>query len=369
MMRLIGIFHQALVSLNPILGIRIASIYDCSSARGADMMIFDQLSRLYKAKPAAEPKPSYYLGDKWTPSLDQIGDARLRQKARREYPATRWRRPGAEFEAARAAIICAMDRSKDDETSRQLRPIRSLVFDSDAEIFVRNLRVSTDRYLIEFRHPRLTSSDGRTPVGLRFIGLSTKAWKKKDRDPVGIYLDGTISPIKDLFAANFEKTIKSSDLVEGYARFAFNHINPAGGQSYLISSLDEFVLDEEEAGSGAGIPPADVLFRAPAPPGSTVGVDAREDLLLRALRLQNDALVPPTFIRLEPENRAGPRAAVVFVTVIHQLQLRHLCVKISGDGSIVSVAGPTQSAENTVLPLVPIHSFDEQMAAIKRAFP
>src|SRR5438552_510030 len=107
---------------------------------------------LFFAKSDADPRaaeqvlkerPFYYLGEEWTPTKDQVTQARKRQEARRKTLATGWRRlmGSAEFEIARAAIVCATDRvhGGDPDVTHTDRMIRTLAFDSEAEIFVRNL--------------------------------------------------------------------------------------------------------------------------------------------------------------------------------------------------------------------------------------
>src|SRR6185295_17240582 len=311
------------------------------------------------AKPAADERPSYHVGDKWTPTAEQIADARKRQQQRRL--GNPWRRlpPGPEFEAARTSILCATDIPQEDPKANQrCRTIRALAFDPAAEIFARNLRVSPDRYLIEFRHPRLTRNAGQIPVGLRFIGLSINAWKKADQ--VGLYLDGRpLIPI--LFKPDLEATIKDADLAESYIRFRLDHELSHDLQLYLVSDKDDFLLAEEGA-PAEGEPLATAQFRMAAAATDSV---PGETALASALKISNDALIPPTFI--SPQKNNGSHA-LIFTTFIARLQLYHMCWEIRLDCNIIPVGEShrQRTPEDKTLPLVPVRSFNEQVSALNR---
>jgi len=198
-------------------------------------------------------RPEYYLGEEWTPKGEQIVEARKRQEERRAALGTRWRSvtSGSEFDAARAAIVCATNHvvQNDIDATRRNRLLRKFAFDDNAQIFIRNLRVSPDRHLIELRHPQLTIDS--YPVGFRFIGLSAEAWHI--RDEVGVYLDGSRDPIERLFASDFATTAKNPDLAESYLRFAFDHIKFGDNQFYLICDQKDFALaspDEKTSENG-----------------------------------------------------------------------------------------------------------------------
>jgi hypothetical protein len=311
------------------------------------------------AEPVAEEHPSYFVGDEWTPTKEQIEEARKRQQIRRSENAWRHIESGTDLDVARAAILCAAERvTRDDpKAAQRLRTIRALVFDSEARIFTRKLRVSTDRYLIELHHPRLTASDGRAPIGLRFIGLSVDAWKREDS--IGLFLDGTPLAIATLFGPNFEKTIKSPDLAESYVRFRFDHELLGSEQLYLISDESDFILDE---GAGPGRL-ATSQFRLVLP---SSGPDQPDDALSSVLKIGKDSLVPPTFI---PPGPGDDTRAIVFTTLIARLQLYHLCWELRPNGDIVPL-GKSQrlrTPDGETLPLVAVRSFAEQIKALDRA--
>jgi hypothetical protein len=333
------------------------------AAGGGDMVAIGELLKkltMRGAETVAREHPSYFVGDEWTPTKEQIEEARKRQQTRRSENAWRLIESGTDLDVARAAILCAAERvTRDDpKAAQRLRTIRALVFDSGARIFTRKLRVSTDRYLIELHHPRLTASDGRAPIGLRFIGLSVDAWKREDS--IGLFLDGTPLAIATLFGPNFEKTIKSPDLAESYVRFRFDHELLGSEQLYLISDESDFILDE----GGAPDRLATSQFRLVYPSG---GPDQPgDDALSKALKISKDSLVPPTFI---PPGSGDDTRAIVFTTLIVRLQLYHLCWELRPNGNIVPL-GKSQrlrTPDGETLPLVAVRSFAEQIKALDRA--
>lgn len=305
------------------------------------------------AAPPAVQRPSYFVGERWTPSRQQIDEARARQKRRRTENV--WHRlAAAELEPARAAMLCATDRGyvANPEVAQRLRAARELIFHAGAEIFVRNLRVSPDRTLIELRHPTLLGSDGRTPVGLRFIGLSRAAWK--NADVIGVFLDGTPQRIKELFAPNFDATLKDPDLAESYVRFTLDHELFGDDQLYLISDTEDFVVDENKDPSTL----ANAQFRMISPPE---GTDKLEQAVAKALKISSDDLIPPTFI-------PGPDASArVFTTIIMRQKLYHVCFEVRANGDVLGLADSLRqrTAEEETLPLVPVRSFAEEFKALK----
>ena len=322
---------------------------------------------------AAEVRPCYDLGDEWTPTKEQIAEARKRQEGRRANADTRWRRlhDGPDLDAARAAIICATDYvvRGDADATQMRRAIRALVFDG-AEIFTRKMRVSSDRYLIEFRHRRMVAGDSQTRVGVRFIGLSVDAWEQQDR--VGLYLDGVAERISTVFAPNLTVTVGDADLAEGYVRFALDHSKFGDDQLYVISDLQDFILKPDEVSRNVGEADASLTaqFRvAVAPQNPDSDPVPEEEALLGALQVPRDAIVPPTVLRLVPANDAALAHAIVFTTVIYRAQLYHVCFTVSSDGQIRPAgAERRQTSEGATLPLIPVRSFDQQRATFKREF-
>jgi hypothetical protein len=305
----------------------------------------------------AEKHPSYFVGDKWTPSKEQIEEARERQQKRRRENA--WRRvdSGPDLEAARAAILCATNEAPRDnpEAAQRLRTIRSLVFESGAAVFVRNLRVSTDRLLIEFFHPSLTGIDGRTPVGLRFIGLKMSAWKQEDK--IGIFIDGSSSPLTTLFARNFEDTIRIPDLAESYLRFRFDHqALGEDDQIYLVSDKDDFIFDDRRDIASA----TTAQFRLVASPGP----EPVEEKLSKALGIPIDSLIPPTFVPADDTTHA-----MVFTTLIMHQQLYHVSWELRTNGDVIplGLSERRRTPDGETLPVVPLRSFVEQVKTLNQA--
>lgn len=313
-------------------------------------------------------RPLYHLGEGWTPTNTQIAEARERQQARRANPATRWRQltAGPEFEAARAVGLCATDLEFVDEAARRRnRKMRFILFDEHVEIFVRNLRISPDRFLMEVRHPLLAGGSLDAPIGLRFLGLSASAWSSHDY--LGLALDGSRAPIAHLFAQNFERTVEDPDLTEAYVRFVFDHVESAGEQTYIVSDSADFVASHAQpAFAGDQIDVSlTAQFRVNGLPDTADGPDG---WLARALCIPENALVPPTVLRIESKTTEGPAYAVVFVTLVCQGRLEHACLKVFSDGRIT----PTEhrhghTPPDITLPLVPIRSLNAQRAALRRA--
>jgi hypothetical protein len=320
----------------------------------------------------AEKRPPYYLGDDWTPKPEEVADARKRQQARRERAETRWRAAsrGFEFDTARTAIACATDRDlRNDDDRQRYRTLRKLAFDDGAEIFIRNLRVSTDRFLIELRHPLLRIDC--YPVGFHFVGLWPHAWLSKDM--VGVYLDGSRRPVERVFASDFQSTAAEPDLAETYLRFALDHISFNDSQFYLIADLNDFIPSSPHGAAAncdgqlgslltsqfrVGMP-----FMATAP-------EPEADMLdrLATLGLSEETVIPPTTLKTVKKTPSHPAYAIVFATIISGGRLQYTCFSVSETGTIRWVSEERLVAPGDAsLPLVPLRSIDEQRRTLERA--
>ena len=353
------------------------------------------------AEQAVKDRPIYYLGEGRTPTEAQIVQACARQTARRQRPETLWRRldGGPDFDTARAAMVCASDySSSDNDLNQRRRTIRHLAFDSRAEIFIRNLHVSPDRFLIELRHPSLSVNASRPPLGIRFLGLSRDAWRTKDF--VGLLLDGRAEHFRRVFTPDFAHTLDDPDLAEIYLRFALDHIEfKDDEQIYVVADRDDFVLEPPPQPAIAGQPdafltsqfrvsqlppvaavpataaepdtpaavtaPAD--FPAPAEPAApAAAVEPDPDPLLSALKVPQDAIIPPTCLENVAATPSSLAHVIVFATVIYGGRLFHTCFAVYSDGQITQIGDAlAHTAEDQRLPVSPIRSFAEQRATLK----
>lgn len=313
-------------------------------------------------------RPIYHLGEGWTPTPDQISEARARQASRRANISTQWRRlaSGSELDTVRAIATCATDFQKNEEAAAQRqRTLRSMLFDDETEFYVRKMRVSNERFLIEIRHPKLMANSAAVPVGFRFLGLSRDFWKHQDH--LGIALDGELNPIRTLFRANFESTVKEPDLTEAYVRFVFDHVEFNHTQFYIVADRQDFIASERITS-----PPSPERFFTAQLRVSELpqdhAVDSEADDLLRALKIPEEALVPPTVLRTVPATDNVPAHAIVFLTTVYVGALYHMCLRVSADGLITSTDHERQfTPKDVTLPLAPIRSFAEQRAALKRS--
>lgn len=177
--------------------------------------------------------------------------------------------------------------------------VRKLALDPGAQFFARNLLVSSDHYLLEFRHPFLRRNDTTQGVGLRFIGLAHEAWARSD--DIGVMLDGSRQPHelwKSLFGSGWEETFRKAELAEAYIRFALDHTEFNGEQLYVVSDRSDFkttspLPDDHDreyltAQFQVSLPPTQGEM---APPGES-------ERFLSALRLGEESqIVPPTILR------------------------------------------------------------------------
>jgi hypothetical protein len=307
------------------------------------------------------PHPPYWLGEEWTPTLEQVDAARLRQAARRAK--TKWRRlgTGPELDVVRTAIVCATSLQHERD-----RLLRSIVFDESAEFFVRDLVVNADRYLIEFRHPLLQIKGAPAPVGVRFLGLTQRAWRRQDH--VGVILDGSLPP-DDLFGQQWFETFHDANLAEAYVRFLLDNAEFKGNQFYVISDRQDFIactgefLDNKENFAAV----LSAQYRVSMPPAVEGGGEEKQDALWGILNVPESALVPPTMLRTIPAVDKIPEQAVVFSTVIHLGRVHYICLKVSADGKIDLTAERTSTPEEVSLPLVPLRSFAEQRTRTEQA--
>jgi hypothetical protein len=340
-----------------------------------------------KSVPAAmehvSARPPHWLGDEWTPSLDQIAEARKRLAVRRN--ATQWRRvgEGAELDALRTAIVCATDfqRESDWNWNHKARLIRSLVFEKEAKFFARSLVVSPVRYLIEFRHPSLQDGGAGIPIGLRFIGLVPQAWRQEDQ--VGVMLDGSQMRLSALFGSGWKNTFRDANLSEAYVHFVLDNVEFSGGQYYLVSCWQDFVAchglssqDDDfksilSAQYRVTISSANDACDGEKKPteGKKQEEDTKqkEDKMWQILGVPEEVIVPPTWLRTIPAaDERKSEQAIVFSTIVHKGQFYHVCWAVSNDGRIEAVAERLLTPEKTSLPVVPMRSFAEQRDSIVR---
>jgi hypothetical protein len=306
-------------------------------------------------------RPPYWLGEEWTPSPEQINAARGRQAGRRAK--AKWRRLGVgpEVDAVRTAIVCATS-----SRGERDRLIRSIVFDDGAEFFVRDLVVTSDRYLIEFRHPLLQIKNVPAPFGVRFLGLARKAWRRQDH--VGVILDGNPLP-PDLFGSQWLETFHEANLAEAYVRFVFDNVEFGGDQYYVISDRQDFIACAGESLHNQENFPAvlSAQYRVSMPADVEAGGEEKQDALWSMLNVPESALVPPTMLRPIPAAGETPEQAVVFCTVIQLGKFLHLCLKVSAEGTFHVASGRELTPEGASLPLIPLRSFAEQRSQIAQA--
>ena len=260
--------------------------------------------------------------------------------------------------------LCAADVKVAGDAADQSRNLRSLLFDTEGEFFVRDMIVSQDRYLIEFRHPDLRASDGSTLRGLRFIGLKRAAWRSAG--DVCLLFDGRHLALPQLIGTRWKETFTDPNLAELYVRFVLDTAEFSGSQWYVISDPNDFVTNDVLEGHSAAGTFADLTaqFRvSPQPPPAGTETADTAASPFAASGVPEAMLIPPTTVRIDPQ------PALVFATVVHRQQLHHLCLAISADGKIGVVEDWPRTTPDGTLPVHPLRSFDEQRAALGRVKP
>jgi hypothetical protein len=312
-------------------------------------------------------EPAYSIGDEWTPSPDQIEAARQRLAAYRASPSTRWRglEAAGEISRARAAVISATaGRDIPEEAREALRILRVLALDEQAEYFARDLQALQGQQLIELRHPHLQGGGGSVPIGYRFITLTPDAWLANDF--VNLYLNGDRKPLSDALKEVFKKSTHAHGLIELYVSFFFDHVKFDRKQYYVVRDPSDFL--PPIAISGDPAKPEDFLtaqFRigalAEPPDVKSVG----DAMVLRALEVPREMLIPPTVLRLKEGEYAD-----VFATIVQDRRLFHVGMRIFKDGKITVDPGNDRqrTAEGRTLPLIAVRSFEVQRAALKAAY-
>jgi hypothetical protein len=323
------------------------------------------LERLFPSRVSSNPP--YWLGHDWTPQPDEIEAARRRQKARRENPTTRWQRvgQGGLLNDVRTQIVFATESSADPEMAESCHMVRKLAYEPSAEFFVRDLAVSQDRYLIEFRHPSLRVDNTSGPIGLRFLGLLPQAWHCADR--VCMMLDGSSLPLSKLFGDGWAKTFQVPDLAEGCIRFVFDHTQFDHTQVYVISDADDFVTDDDPLPEYNKFDAAlTAQFRVTLAPPDAKSMDRSKPPLKSLKKLDQSLIIPPTSFR--PKSSVAKASnAYVFCSIVYGEQLQYACLKLSEDGKIETVKEPLRAPGGVVPPVTPLRSFAAQRASISSA--
>ena len=247
--------------------------------------------------------------------------------------------------------------------------VRILALDPGAQFFTRNLLVSSDHYLLEFRHPFLRRNDMTQGVGLRFIGLAHEAWARSD--DISVMLDGSRQPHelwKSLFGSGWEETFRKAELAEAYIRFVLDHTEFNGEQLYVVSARRDFktTLQPPDGHDHEYLTAQFVVSLSPT--RGELAAPSESERFLSALQLGEETqIVPPTMLRTVPQAGTVPEHAIVFATVVFRGRLLHVCLKASADGQIAPLKKLAQTPQGITLPLVALRSFSDQRLSVAQA--
>ena len=174
--------------------------------------------------------------------------------------------------------------------------------------------------------------------------------------------DGRHLALPQLIGAGWKQTFTDPNLAELYVRFMLDTAEFGGNQFYVISDQNDFVMNDDLKATVA--PPDErgtdrPVSCEPAAAACRNGNRRRRGFPIRGLDVSEAMLIPPTTVRIDAQ------PVLVFATVVHLLQLHHLCLAISMDGKIMSCGSAARQAGGT-LPVHPLRSFDDQRPPSRR---